>query len=259
MNVNIKWLVATLFSLFALVACSKNDANKPADAAPSLNDLRKTEPAPAPSLSDIRNPEIMKKEAEKRLPQGDREHALADYKKVDSGHQLMFMYFGISSMPVDYEKIASLYSQEYARTNDAFKRQDILKALMPRIEAEIAGAKTDRYFIFDIQDYGSALGSYDLRTKGFKLNAMKESGGYRYFNDNQSYHLSFTNSMNFALLSEAEEARARVIEAMVSQNQRMKVRIFAFAQDADPSNMTVKAQILKVQIFKGQDELIGEI
>ena len=226
-------------SLILLSGCSKSGkSDNQAANQPSTD---------KPSLSAALSPQGVKAAAIAALPQANPNTPLDQYTPLTSGNQLMFLYYGLSSMPVDYEKIAQKYSQEYRSTSDVFKQKDILNALKPRIDAEIAQAKNNRYFMMR----GDAnLSNYDFNAEDFPNNdALLSSGGYGYFYDNNGYHYSFTNGADFKMLKVADEAKARQIEGMVNKYPSMKIVYYAYAQDIDPNSMTVKAQIVKVKLL----------
>ncbi len=229
-----------------------------AAALPGCGNSDKTQgKPPAPSLADAKNPDNMKKLAERALPKGDKNRPLDDYKIIDSGNQVMFLFYGLLNLPLDYEKIAQAYSRDYRDTNDSFKKQDILNALKPRIDREVGAAKGATYIRMDIDQ--SQLNNYDFDKKGFPIGEFADSSSYRYFNDNSSYTLGFTNSADFALLKVADQEKARTIESLRSKYARLKLRIYAFAQDADPNDHRVKLQILKCQLYGPQGELLAEM
>lgn len=235
-----KFLVAMLLASSVVVGCSKS-ADKPSDKQASLQDALSSSNKQAAANSV--------------LPKADPATPLDQYVKLTSGNQLMFMYFGLSNMPVDYEEIAKHYSQDFERTSDAFKKQDILKALTPKIDSEIANAKQQRYFIVDTE---VSLGSYDFNQKSFSVKNGLSPNAYFYFYNNSEYKYSFTNGDQFGALKVVDEALARQIESMLSK-QRMKLVFYAFAQDADPSNHEIKSQIVKVKLLDGRgNELLNQ-
>lgn len=201
-----------------------------------------------------------KQSTENTLEKGDKAHPLNEYRAIENGNDLMFLYYGLVNMPIDFEKIANAYSNDYQQTTDTFRKQDILKALKPRIESEISKAKSARYITWTIQNpYSSVLGSYQMASKSFPLQNLREGDSY-YFQDRAAnYALDFTNIDEFKFLSVTDENKARAIEAMVSKNTGMTMKIYAFAQDGNPSNTHVKAQILKIEITGVHGEAISEL
>lgn len=229
----------TKFSFIALAAmsifssgCSKS--NEPSNAAN------------AGGLNTAMSVENMQKVAIANLPQADKSTPLEQYTKLDSDHQLMFAYYAFSGLPIDYEKIAANYSQEYRNTSDTFKKNDILTALKSRIDAEITKIKTQRYFKIDTN---TNLGHYDAAKKSFAINdAFIHGDSYLYFNYNRNYQVGITNGDQFGELKVADENLARSIEKMVSEGAKLSMKMYIFAQDVDPSDAKVKFQIVKLQL-----------
>lgn len=210
------------------------------------------ESGPAPSLQQALSAETQQKAKLAVLPKGDRNMPLENYQELTSGNQLMFLYSGISGMPVDYDKVASAYSNEYRSTNDGFKKQDVLNALKPRIESEIERAKVQRY-VRHISGNSRPLDSYDFNQQGFPVNdSLVLPSSYSYFNDNSSYKISFTNGEQFKLLKVADQAKARQIEDYLGKYKELTLVAYAFAQDVDPNNMIVKAEIVKLKLLDPQ-------
>lgn len=244
---NAALIVCNTALLAGLVACSK-----PADTAAPAADAAK------PSLADLSNPKAVQQAVAKTLPQGDRATPLTSYRKIDSGHQVMFLYYGLSSLPVPYEDVAQIYSAEYSRTSDGFQRKDILKALQPRIDQEIASARAGRYVMLESRD-GALLERYNFEKKTFTIKDMTSNDRYTYFHDNSQYTLGQTNATDFASLPVADEAKARAIEAYLSKYTQLRMEVYGYAQDADPSNRRVKLQVMKVRLYSPGNELLAEI
>lgn len=216
----------------ALSGCSdkKQEATAAAEGSPNLQDALSREGAKKAQLAG--------------LPKGDPNTPMEQYVNLESGKQLMFMYYALSNMPLDYDKMASSYSDDYRRTSDGFKKQDILKAIQPRLDQEIASAKANRYFR-DEQDLN--IGPYDFEKKAFPLNGFDE-GYYRYFYDLSDYKYGYTNSERLRMLTITDDAIARKIEEMRSKYQKIRMVVYAFAQDVDLNEKKVKCQILKFKI-----------
>lgn len=235
--------------LLALGACSKQDKNA---AAPSPE-----EPAAVPASAENNSAKVPAP-AIVALPKGDPSTQLSSYRKIDSGNQVMFLYYALSNMPVAYDSIAEAYSTEYRSTTDSFKRKDIVTALTPRIDQELGNAKSGRYLMLEERN-SALLENYNFAKKTFAIKQMGSNDRYTYFNDNARYTLINTNAPDFSSLSVADEAKARAIESLVSQNAPLRMEVYAFAQDADPSNQRVKLQVMKVRILSASNELLGEI
>lgn len=204
--------------------------------------------AETPSLADVTSSKTVEAVQERvtkaSMPKADKRTPLESYTSLESGNQLMFSYLALTGMPVDYADIAQQYSQDYANASDEFRKNDLLTALKPRIDAEVQQAGGQRYFKISIDN---PIGKYDFEKKGFPLDStIWEAGSYQYFFDNSRYKLGFTNGESVRYLTGLPEDTARKIEAMRSANKSMKMIIYCFAQDADTSSKTVKAEIVKV-------------
>lgn len=177
-------------------------------------------------------------------PQADPATPDSQYAETESGNQLMFLYYALSDMPVDYEAIAKAYSSDYRSTSDAFRKQDIMNSLKPRIDAEIARAKTARYFIYEIRP---ELQHYDFAGKAFAIKNL-QAGYSWYVSDNSQYQLTFPNADAYSKLRVDDETLARSIEGMVGKYPSPALRIYGFAQGVDLNKKWVKAQIVKIEL-----------
>lgn len=212
-----------------------------------------------PNLADItsgKNAEAIKAVAmQAALPKADKNTPLENYVELNSGNQIMFAYLGLMNTPPDYKEIADQYSKDYGRTQDEFKKNDLLNALKPRIDAEIAKAKTSRYLKLSLNN---PVDKYDFEKKAFPLNkSLWESGSFRFFSDNSTYKLSFSNGEAFRFLSTANDEDARKIEGLRTQYEALELVAYCFFQDADPSNRSVKAEIVKVALVDKKGNVIA--
>lgn len=239
--------LASLLALPSLVACGKKD--EAAAAAPA-----------APSLADARDPEALKKAAEAQrvatLPQANPATPAEAYKLIDSGNQLMYLYYAVSGLPADMGQVAERLSQDYRATQDGFKRQDILKVLEPRVKAEIAAAGEHRYLIWEAE--GNLIEHYDFERKQFPVKEPFWKGDSRfYYNDNNGYQISFGDGEKLRNLPVADENLAREIEDKVNKYDALKLRVYAFAQDADLNAKLVKSQVVKLELLDKKGRLLA--
>ncbi|CAB3961705.1 MULTISPECIES: hypothetical protein [Burkholderia] len=229
-----------------LGACSKSDdAPKAQDAAAR----------PVVDLAGLASPEKQQQIADRALPQGDAARPLADYRGIDSGNDVMFLYYGISKLPVDYDKAAQYYSRDYQNTSDGFKKQDMLNTLKPRIDASVAAAQNSRYVVLTTPN--ATLDSYDFTKKGFQLTNVAQPGSFQYFFDNANYKIAYTNGPDFNFVKVTDEAQARSIEDLRSHYKPITARVYAYAQDIDPANNQVKLQMLHVQLLDGGGHVLA--
>lgn len=205
----------------------------------------------APTLADATAPKAMEAikadVARAALPKANKDTPLEDYVEFSSGNQIMFAYLALAAMPVDYKEIASIYSRDFAQASDEFRKNDLLTALKPKIDDEVAKAGKRRYARMTIEN---PIQKYDFETKGFPVDeALWQSGSYRYFNDNSAYRLGFSNGDAFRYLKVASEESARAIEALRSKYEPLQLVIYFFTQEADVSNKSIKAAIVKVDLI----------
>lgn len=244
-------LLLPAIAVLALGACDKPAAQQPPASAPGAADA-------TPGLADLVRPENVAKVAESTLPKGDPATPLSAYRRLDSGNQVMFMYYALADLPLAYEDIAQAWSDEYRRTSDGFRRQDLLKALQPRIDASVKQAAGGRYVLLE-QGGSALLGRYDFAKKAFAVKEFSESGRYTYFSDNSTYTLATTNGESYASLPVAEEAAARKIEGFLSNYTNLRLQTYAFAQDADPGERRVRLQVMKVRLVGPGGEVLAEM
>jgi hypothetical protein len=144
-----------------LAACGDKaaDAAKAQTAAPTT-----------PNLAQATSPQAMRDAqaaaAREALPKADKATPDSGYTTLDSGNQLMYAYLALTGMPPDYAQVANSVSKDYARATDEFRKHDLLAALTPKIDADIAAAKSRRYFKMTIQN---PIAKYDFEHKGFPL------------------------------------------------------------------------------------------
>ena len=194
--------------------------------------------------------------AQASLPQPDPARPLASYPELKSGQQVMFLYAAASRLPPDFEKMAEAYSSEYRSTSDAFRKNDLMKAIKPQIEQEIAAAVAQPYAWVELDD--TDLESYDFGRKGFSVGEFS-SDHHRYFRDVYTYSYSWANRGAVVFMPVADETLAREIEAMRTQwNNKPRLKVFFFAQSADLNNQRVNAVVTRVQVTDRKGRVLAE-
>jgi hypothetical protein len=235
-----KVVFSILVAAILAAGCSKNEEQV------SLND--------ANSASKAQKAIEEKKVA--AAPRADPSVPMEQYRDMNSGRQLMFAYLAADSMPVDYEKVAGIVSQDFRRETDEFKRRDTLNALKPGIDGEIAKAKQGRYYYMDIED---SLEKYDFDSKSFTIPAFLDSTTYRYFFDDSTYRLAFSNGSAFSKLKVADEELARTLESMRSRQGRLNIKVFFFAGATELGQPRLMGEITKLQILDRKGKVLAEI
>lgn len=233
--------IACICAFAVTPGCSKKD-----EAPVSLNDARST--------VTVKNAVEQTKAAE--APKANRSTPLDQYQELTGGKQLLFTYQALSNMPVDFEKISSSISADYRGQGDDFKKRDILTALKPGIEKEIAKAKDARYYYSDQQ---AELDKYDFNEKAFGLKNIGSAGSYRYFNDISEYHYKYINGEKFSKFFVPEENQARTIEALRAKYDDLKVRVYLFLSDSELGDKNVLAEITKVVLTDSKGTTLAEI
>ena len=233
-------LPALLAIAVLLSACGKTETATPAASAPV-----------AANVADMAA-KAQVKAAAANLPQADPATPASSYVDITSGHQLMYSYLALSGVPPDYAAVAQRISREYAGSNDAFRKQEVLDALKPQIDAKVNEAKTKRYLRYQINGQG-ALSPYAMDKAAFPAK-FADAGTYYYMYDNGDYKLAFTNGDGYSLLKVDQDA-ARKIEAARSGYKDFAIVVYAYAQEADMASNQVKAQIVKVAIKLNGEEI----
>lgn len=193
------------------------------------------------------------------LPKADASVPESNYVKLTSGNQIMFMCYALDSKPIEYEKIANIWSDNYARISDNFKRQDMLKSLTPEINKEIEKSKNNRYLV-DVTDARNVIKHYDFSIKGFPLaeGLWAKDSRLSFADGSGSYNIQFTNGdPTFKYIKVDDDAVARKIEDMLTKFQEFKLHIYLYAQASSVEKSKVWAEIVKVRLTdsKGNDLL----
>lgn len=235
-------LTAALAVALAVTAC-KNNEDAPAPAAPE-------------GLLGQATAQAKTAEAKAALPQPDTSRPLSAYTELKSGNQIMFQYVAASKLPPDFPKLAEAYSSEYRRTNDSFRRNDLLQAIKPQLEAQIAAAEADPYGWMEVDD--ARLDAYDFERKGFPVGEFADDR-YRYFGDNSSYTISWANYNQLSFAPVTDEAAARQLESMRTRfGNTPRLRVYYMTQSADLNSQRVNAVVTRVQITDRAGRVLAE-
>lgn len=214
----------------------------------------------APTLSDAKSPEMVKQEIQVQklaeAPKPDKSFPLEQYQELTSGQQVMFSYLANSEMPIDYEKSAQAISPEYRGQSDDFKKRDLLSSLKPRIDAEVAKAKSAKYFFVN---FDAELDKYDFESKAFPLKNLRDSGTYWYFYDVNAYRYSFLNGASFSKLPVADETMARTIESYRANYKKMTLRVHFYAASTKLGEPTLLGEVMRVRLYDSKGTLLAEI
>lgn len=203
------------------------------------------------------------------MQQADKSKPLNEYQELTNGRTLLFVHLSVDTMPLDYPRIASLVSAEYSKSKDEFRKNDLLTALRPGIDAEIAKARANRYY----QMTGEVeIEKYDFETKSFRLGTFSDAGSHIYFNDIKDYSIAFINARQFQQLRVEDEAQARRVEAVRAETgaganalakayakHKLFLTIYFFAAEAKLGQPVLLAEVTKVQLRDENGNLLAEM
>ena len=190
------------------------------------------------------------------LPKPDPAISLGDYVELKDGQQVMFQYVATAKLPPDFPKLAESFSQEYRKSNDSFRRNDLLQALKPQLEQGIAQAAASPYVWLELDD--AQLQAYDFGRRGFPVGEFAEDR-YRYFNNAREYSYAWANRSQVDFAPVADESIARHIEAIRTDwNARPRLRVYSMAQSADMNAQRVNAYVTRVQIVDRNGRVLAE-
>lgn len=186
-----------------------------------------------------------------KLPHANSSTPDSQYTALDSGYQIATLFYALSGMPPDYEALASAASEEYRASRDEFRKRDLMQALRPKMDQQIAAYKDpeNRYFRTD-NPTGASVQHYDFKTSSFPVTLGLGPQMYTYFRDAPQYKLGYNNGNDFLRFAVADERRAKDIEAMVANGQAQYCEsiFYLFIQEADVANNKVNAQVVRVAL-----------
>jgi hypothetical protein len=235
--------LCVLASVLLAQGCSKEPAQDQKSASP--NDAK--------SIPKVQS-EAPKQQV-KTVPAADKSVPLESYAVLNSGKQLMFAFLAVDSMPLNYEKVAGFLSQDYRSQADEFKKRDILSALKPVIDAEVAKAKKGGYFYMTIND---SLESYNFEAKSFAHTGF-DDGSFRYFFDLGQYKLKFSNSDKYRSIKVVDEVLAREIESLRSKGANLETAVYFYINSTEIGSDFAIAEITKIRIKDKTGRTLVEI
>jgi len=244
----------------ALAACGKKEAEPAQTALPNPNTSNQEMAKAAGDVLKQISPQAAQQptsSSEANLPSAERGKSLSDYQPLKSGVQLAYLYYALSGLPVDDERLAGIISADYRSTSDSFKKADILKVLKPQMEQQIADLRKNPYLKLHVE--GAQLGHYDMSAKSFPIEGLPLApDAYMSFNDASSYQLAITNGDAFRNWKVEDETKAREVEGLVNAKHSnglvqyagypTPADVYLFAQGVDQNRRSVKFQIVQVTL-----------
>jgi len=244
-NQKVVCLTVTILVALGLGACSKgsNEAGNAANSVPATGDQ-------ANNIADLAK--------QMKLPQPDKSIGLDQYLPVKSGETLMYIYYGLSKMPADMAEICGLISNDYRYTQDEFKKQDIIKALEPKIKENLASHANSRYFVWEShRQLDRIIGHYDFKQKVFPINENYWGGssGF-YLSDVSQFSMAFNAPESLHALKVEDEAVARQIEKMLTEYKNATLYVYAFAQEADINKKYINTLVTAFELRDDKNNLL---
>lgn len=183
---------------------------------------------------------------------GDAGVAKEGYKLMDGKRPLGMLYASLQGASAQYELLASNFSTDYQKQSDVFKKAEILKALIPEYDKELASAreKTD----ISIQIPYVVIGHYDMSTKSFPIAELPLSKNSVISYDTRSA-LKLDTESRFNIFTPKNENEAREIEEKVNKAEgKITATLYAKAYGTW-GNRGVRAVAAKTVFveFKGPD------
>lgn len=250
-NLNKKSVFSTVALMVAvgLGACSKGDGE--ANSTPTdANNSMSSPDGQANNMADLAK--------QMKLPQPDKKVGLEQYLPVKSGEVLMYVYYGLSKMPADIAEICSMLSNDYRYTNDEFKKQDILKALEPKIKENLASYANNRYLVWEsYRRLDQMIGHYDFKQKSFPINEDYWGGhaGF-YLSDVSNFSLAFSAPDSMHSLKVEDEAVARQIEKLLTEYKNATLYVYAFAQEADINKKYIHTLVTAFELRDSNNHIL---
>lgn len=225
-------------------------------------------------------------------PSIDRNVPSSSYQLIQNAQQTVVLFHALNDAPLDLNKLIEGYSKEYRETPDAFKKQELVAKLTPEVEAAVAQARQNRYFVIELapESLGngvkSMLDHYDFKQKGFPVKAFlgtKTKDEYQAAADNgrtgpsdvpgvmlfptrahgeKAFGMLLENAAAFKIAPLADTERAKTIEELVTKKEPIAMRVYAFATTGSKSFMTaapgghVRFEVLKIEFIDSKKQVL---
>ena len=197
----------------------------------------KETPPPAPKLA-----------AQPTLPEADPSTPESSYIDLKKGEQMMFEALAFSESPIKYGEIVPMLSGQLAaeyRSGDEFRKHDLEEEYKPKIDADIAEAKKQRYVRITLPFSGNVK-SYDFNSKSFPVDDRVIGEGAKIFYPGfNSYGAQFSNYKSFHSIPVPDMDLARKISAA---RTNLKLTIYAFVQSTEKYDHTMNFQVVKIKL-----------
>lgn len=205
------------------------------------------------------------------LPQPDNNHPLTSYVNISDSKQVEYLYYALSGVRPDYDKIAQNDWQDYRSTSDEFKKHEMLNAITPQIDARINAAKNQRYITFVTPVVlPSTVGPYDLTVmfQGMRLpsffsgNAPAQIPYGSKFSDYGFYCANCNNFANLASFSffPDQDRQNRLANSLtttgIDETYNHKVKVYAFAQTTQKFAGHIETVITRIDLLTSDGKTV---
>lgn len=215
--------VALLVGL-ALAGCSEKKEpvqGTGMDAKPSPASLMNSPKLPDPPAPPAAQAPV--------LPKPDRALPLASYMDLNgeaAGLALTYIVSAKAQAPLSDDEKLNRLSPAYYNETDAFKKKDVAKAEMPRVDAALSKYRKHDYYAVPVSAYSQqplgltnvSVGQYDFGTKSFPLTSYGQHCWSGTLRNQQGVVLKILQSDVPCRLPVADEAQAKLIETARAQN-----------------------------------------
>lgn len=230
------WVVAASLAVMFLSGCS-DDVSNQAPAKPVEKKTQESAVVQASPMVDVK-PE--------------------NYVQLQSGRQLVGLYWASAKRSVDYGDAATALYQKYAAEKNELLRDGMLKDLNPEIDAEIDKARNVKFLLLEPDSPYSWVGNYDAEYKIFPVATLNEGNTKYSFNDADSYSISFNNQRAFSRFSVADPALVEKIEKL-KRNFAFAINVYVRITGAQSGSNVLEADIQKVQLLDKDKNVLVEI
>lgn len=186
------------------------------------------------------------------------EPKLADYVQLNSGSQLVGLYWAHSKRNIDYNDAADALYKKYSDEKNQIIRERLLNDLKPEIDAMVEKSKNIGLLLLEPSNPYSWLGEYDAEYKNFPITVMND-GNTRYsFQDADKYSLSFRNQRAFSRFKVDNPELVERIEVL-KRNFAFDVNVYVRIIGTQAGTNIIETEINKIQLLDKNRKVVLEI
>jgi hypothetical protein len=254
---------AWCFVVAALSGCERNPQS--GASQPSTPGTLLSSPKVSASRAD---PAPVDQQPTASLPKPDPSVPAERYSDLNAqpaGAALTYVVSALSRTPMtDEEKLSRLSAAYYSET-DAFKRRDLAKAELPRVNSELERYRRQNYYSVPITDYAQSpvaltnisVGPYDVNTRSFPLTGYGAQCWTGVVRNPQGAALKIQGSDVPCSVTVTNEAAARAIEAKrAARALQLAGTVYLFVPAAEGGVALGTVSAVKVEFVDRQSKAI---